>query len=78
MFENFYGLHDPILSAVLSFALLARGLSRISASPATTGFRVTIFIVGFRPQAQTGRSGGQVQPFSPARKAFLTILSSSE
>src|SRR4030042_865753 len=67
-----------ILSAVLSFALLARGLSRISASPGTTGFFVMTLSFGFPPHAQTGKSGGQRQPFSAARKAFLTLLSSSE
>ena len=66
LFENLYGLHDPILSATLSFALLARGLSWTSASPGTTGFRVRTFIVGFRPQAQRGKSEGQMQPFSSA------------
>ena len=34
--------------------------------------------VGVAPQAQTGKSGGQVQPCSSSRRKRLTIRSSSE
>ena len=33
---------------------------------------------GFLPQTQTGKLGGQVQPFAAAAMAFFTILSSRE
>ena len=42
------------------------------------GFRVITLTWGLRPQTQTGKLGGQVQPLAAAAMAFFTILSSKE
>ena len=42
------------------------------------GFFVRISIFGLLPQTQTGKFGGQVQPFAASAIAFFTIRSSRE
>lgn len=52
-----------ICSNTRSFALLERGLLRISSSEGSTGFLVSTFPFVFLPHTQTGKSGGQVHGF---------------
>jgi hypothetical protein len=61
-----------------SFALLDLGLCANSSASGRIGFFVTDRSVGTKPQTQTGKSGGHVQPFSLLAIALLTSLSSSD
>ena len=67
-----------VLTATRRRADAERGFASSSAWSGRTGFLVSGRSVGSFPQMQTGKSGGQVQPFACSATKRLTMRSSSE
>ena len=72
------GARSSVRSATRRRADAARGFSSDSAAPGRTTRGVSTRSSGSRPQPQTGRSGGQMQPAAASRRKCLTMRSSSE
>ena len=70
--------HAASRSAARSRALRARGLAAILGRVGVSDGRVRRRRRGFRPQTQTGSSGGQTQPRRSAARKRLTMRSSRE